>query len=72
MAADAIDWTKRNEMMATVIPFPDPTTLRSADRQSTTPGEVVIFPGVRVVYHDNPSTVDLSCRIQAKSGSTKP
>ncbi len=57
--------------MAIVIPFPELTTLRSADRQSTTPGEVVIFPGVRVIYHDNPSTVDLSCRIRAKSGRTK-
>lgn len=57
--------------MATVIPFPDPTTLRSADRQLPAPGEVVIFPGVRVIYHDNPSTVDLSRRIQASSGNPK-
>ena len=57
--------------MATVIPFPEPTTLRNSERQSTTPGEVVIFPGVRVIYHDNPSTVDLSSRIRANSGTTK-
>ncbi len=57
--------------MTNVIPFPDLTALPTADRRVSTGGEVVIFPGVRVVYHDNPSTVDLSCRIRARSGSPK-
>jgi len=58
--------------MADVIPFPEPAARCTADERTTSAGEVVIFPGVRVVYHDNPATVDLGRRIKAQvSGTTK-
>ena len=58
--------------MTNVIPFPNLKAPRTAERQISAAGEVVIFPGVRIVYHDDSSTVDLSCRIHARSGGTKP
>lgn len=58
--------------MADVIPFPDQGNRRRTAPQNVTAGEVVIFPGIRVVYHDNPATVDLSWRIRALSGTVKP
>ena len=58
--------------MANVIPFPEPSARRTDGELNSAAGEVVIFPGVRVVYHDNPATVDLSRRINAQaSGTTK-
>ncbi len=57
--------------MTNVILFPDRTTQRVADNQNPVEGEVIIFPGVRVEYHDDPATVDLSCRIRAQSAQTK-
>jgi len=58
--------------MTNVIPFPEPSARRMAGEPNSAAGEVVIFPGVRVVYHDNPATVDLSRRISAQaSGTTK-
>lgn len=56
--------------MANVIPFPEPSARRSAGKPGTAAGEVVIFPGVRIVYHDNPATVDLSRRITAPASAT--
>jgi hypothetical protein len=52
--------------MADVIPFPEPSARRTAGERTPVAGEVVIFPGVRVIYHDNPATVDLSRRIGAQ------
>ncbi len=57
--------------MAEVIPFPEPSARRVTGEQNPAAGEVVIFPGVRVVYHDNPATVDLSRRIGAQVNGTK-
>lgn len=56
--------------MADVIPFPEPSARRVTGERSSAAGEVVIFPGVRVVYHDNPTTVDLSRRIGAQVNGT--
>lgn len=56
--------------MADVIPFPEPSARRATGEQKSAAGEVVIFPGVRVVYHDNPATVDLSRRIGAQVNGT--
>ena len=57
--------------MANVIPFPDPAVRRSVQPRTLAKGEVVIFPGVRVEYHDDPAIVDLSCRIQAQTWNSK-
>jgi hypothetical protein len=56
--------------MADVIPFPEPSARRVTGERDSAAGEVVIFPGVRVVYHDNPATVDLSRRIGAQVNGT--
>jgi len=41
--------------MAEILPFAKSGSHRPRDRQSAT-GEVVIFPGIRVEYHDGPGT----------------
>ncbi len=53
MVGEAAD--KRNGSMAEILPF------TSADAQrrrklADAAGEVVIFPGIRIEYHENPST----------------
>jgi hypothetical protein len=41
--------------MAEILPFARTSASRPRDRHNIT-GEIVIFPGVRVEYHDNPPT----------------
>jgi hypothetical protein len=41
--------------MAEILPFARTGSYRPKDRQKQA-GEVVIFPGVRVEYHDHPPT----------------
>ncbi len=51
--------------MAQILEFPKAAS-RKAAVCHTGPCEVVLFPGVRVEYHEDQSTVDLARRYRAE------
>jgi len=48
--------------MAQILVYPDADTRKKPSRAQFGPGQIVIFPGIRVEYHDDATTVDLSKR----------
>lgn len=48
--------------MAQILAFPENSTPRPPRPPSAGSAEIVLFPGIRVEYHDCASSVDLSRR----------
>ena len=56
--------------MAEILPFARTSSSRPRDRRNVA-GEIVIFPGVRVEYHDSPPSPPVKPRHRrTKRGST--
>ena len=55
--------------MAQILIFPQAAPRRAEQPRPDAPCEIIIFPGVRVEYHAEQPTIDLSRRFPAEIGT---